>query len=306
MNLTTYLLDEEAHLLAFDALVLDQRTHLARDLTDIELSHWGFAHTPAWQDGYRLHLDVIHTERVLPSEVIRLKTAERIVEIERMRRAENGEADSRVGKREAKAIKQAVTEKLIAEAPQRRTTIEVALDPTMGMVLIGTAKASEAEAVVNLLRRELGSFPALPMGAQAAITPSIHLTDALRVAGYLPEVFLVGDRVTLAVVGGKAKARFTAVPLLDNEVFECIRKGYRVERMGLVTEDGSTFEIDKELVLRRFELGDVDKDALDDEMDRWGERAMRVIRFGAAAKVLKDLAVWMEVEQPLARQQEAA
>lgn len=301
LNITPFMLDEEAHLNAIDKLLIDKRTHLARDLTDLELSHWGFAPEPAWSANTNdLHFDAIHTERVLSNEVVRLKTAEVI------RQAEA--AGEEVDKSRAKSMKEAVTARLIREAPQRRSTVHVRLDPTLGLVLIGTAKAGDAEAVLKLLRKELGSFPALPMGTMADLAPQIHLTDALRVDDYLPDdVFAFGDRVALELPGEKAAARFTGVYPRDEAVLECLRGGYRVNRLGLEIE-GVGFEVDKELVLRRVELDDIDMDRMDDEIDRWGDttKATLVIQYGEASNALVALARWMGVKQPLAERQEAA
>jgi len=307
LNITPYLLDEEAHLNAIDQLLIDKRTHVARDLTDLELSHWGFADTPAWSSNTNdLHFDVVHTERVLSNEVVRLKTAATI------KAWEEEHASETIPWEEAKAtraaIKEGVVAKLVREAPQRRSTVHVRLDPTLGLVLIGTAKASDAEAILKLLRNELGSFPALPMGTLALLAPQIHLTDALRVEEYLPgTVFAFGDRVALELPGEGAKARFTGSDPLDEPVLELLRDGYRVTRLGLEIE-GVGFEVDTELVLRRVELDDIADETMEQEIDRWGDgaKAMQVIQYGAVSEVYRALADWMDIKQPLAKRQEAA
>lgn len=301
MNITTYNMDEEAHLLAWDALVLEPRRTLARDLTDLELHHFGFDEEPAWQDGENLHVDVVHTERVLPSEVVRLKTEAAL----RAWRAAHDDGEPAGDAR--KAIKESVRANLIREAPQRTTRIPVVLHAQGGLVLIGTAKSGEAEAVLTLLRHELGSFPALPLDNSFA---RLHLTaavSALRPA--VPGPFELGSKVALERDGGQHKARFSGADMGGEDVQECLRSGSLVTQLGLFDGDGVIqFELDHNLVLRRFTVTDVAEDRMDEEIDRWGDsnKALRVIRFGEAVKVLAKVLAWMEVSQPLAQERKAA
>lgn len=310
MNLTTYLLYPEAFCAAVEALQVEQREDLARALAGTEMHHWGFAPEAPWHDGAGLHFDVIHTERVLPALVVRLKLAERLRKLEL--------DGTKLTVRRRKEEKEALLTKLIAEAPQRTTRIPVCLRPRLGMVMIGTAKAGDAESVLTLLRNELGSFPALPMenciqsaGVQLWLTEALLQHTGLRLAKLEAVAFplIVDNRVTLEVPGDpKASARFSGMSLACEEVTECLRNGMRVKKLGVRADEVIEAEIDTRLVLTRFEVTDVAEERMDEEIDRWGDsaRALRVIRFAEAAKLLDALAVWMQVEQPLAQEQKAA
>lgn len=307
MNLTTYLMSQPLFVDALERLHLNERMHPARVLTDQEMHHWGFAEERPWDDGAGLHFDVIHTERVLPNLIVNLKLYERLHQLE----AEG----AAITKARRKEEKEALLTKLIAEAPQRTTRIPVYLRRQGGMVMVGSAKAAEAEAVLKLLRKELGSFPAVPMAdCMDCLDKLDFLTEALlqhngqdSVAATFP--LIVDDRVTLVLPGkAKATARFTGLSLACEEVTECLRNGMRVKKLGVRAEEAIEAEVDEHLVLTRFEVTDVDEDRMDEEIDRWGDsaRSLRVIRFAEAAKLLDALAKWLEVEQPLAPEKKAA
>lgn len=297
-NITTYAMSAAIYLATIEQLTVDPLTHLSRDLTDLELSHLGFASTPPWSDDTSTHVDVILTERVLPSEVIALKLHERC-------RAFEQESGAWPGTKRTRELKTQLLTELIPSAPVRRTRIEVCFTCAGGhhWVLVGTAKAKLAEDVLKLIRRELGSFPVQPVAIDTDV--ALFFTEVARgVAAPGLKGLALLDSVLLEAKG--SAARLKGIELDSESVKEHLRSGMKATRLWFQRGDTSSFEVDKDLTLRNFGLLEVEEEWATDEIERWGsDRAMRVMESAELRAILWQLSLWLDIA-PVAEKKEPA
>ncbi|MDZ7868784.1 MAG: recombination-associated protein RdgC [Rheinheimera sp.] len=94
-------------------------------------------------------------EKVLPAAVINEELQPKIDALE----AEKGRP---LGRKEKQALKEELIQTLLPRAFSRSTLTHALIDDTNGLVFIDTASPSRAEDLLALLRKSIGSLPAVP------------------------------------------------------------------------------------------------------------------------------------------------
>jgi recombination associated protein RdgC len=148
------------------------------------------------------------------------------------------------------------------------------LDLKHGVLAIDTSSRKAAEGFVTELRHALGSFPALPLNAEAS--PRALLTG--WIAGEpLPPGFSLGDEAELKdPVDGGAIVKVQRQDLLGDEIGKHLEAGKQVSKLALVYEDHVSFVLGEDLVLRKLkfldgavdQLENTERDSLAAELSR--------------------------------------
>lgn len=187
---------------------------------------------------------MIGTEsKILPGSVVQAAVAKRLAEIE----AKEGR---KLGGRARKALREELVNAMLPAALVKPGRILAAL--TRDLLIVDTASRSEAESVVSDVRHALGSFPALPLNAEAP--PRAVLTGWIA-GDPLPEGLALGDVAWLSGAD-KATVKVSGVELTSEEVLKHVEAGMQVTRLELVYGDRVRFVLDDGLVLRSIKLLD--------------------------------------------------
>ncbi|KAF0815445.1 Recombination-associated protein RdgC [Andreprevotia sp. IGB-42] len=193
-------------------------------------------------------------EKILPGPVIKEEVDERIARIE-------AEENRRVGRKEAKDIKERVTEELIPKAFSRSRSQRALIDLQAGLVLVESASSAKAEQLLSILRETLGSLPTRLINTQT--TPQTAMT--LWLENPAEGVFDLGQDAELREPGdGGAIARLTRQALDTPEVLHHLETGKLVAKLALSWEDKLAFQLTEKLEIKRLTMLDVLQDQLKD------------------------------------------
>lgn len=222
------------------------------------------AHAPEqfaypWQDAVLVMLKT--EDKLLPGAVIKNAADARVAEIE-------ARENRKVGKREAKEIRERIVDELIPRAFTRSRTQRALIDLQAGLVLVESASASKAEELLSLLRESLGSLPTRLLQTQT--TPQTAMTLWLE-SGDAGE-FDLGQDVELRVPGDDgAIARLVRQPLSGDEIQMHLSAGKLVTKIAVSWQDRVAFQLTEKLELKRVAMMDTleeemkDSDAADKE-----------------------------------------
>lgn len=278
--------------------------HRLRPCGPLELTTRGFVPPVPGDDRltHRLTLSQNHvvlfcvgTEtKILPASVVNREVAAKVKQVA-------GAEQRPVGGRERKRIKADVLDQLLPRAFARPGRLYGYIDPANGWLVLDTASRSAAETALSSLRDALGSFPAVPMAPQKSVRQT--LTAWLGRPESHPAVLVLGDECELSnPVAGTGKWRGTHDDLISEAVFEHLRSGMIVSRLGLAFDDRIGFVLDESLTFRKLRFFDVVTDQLDDNAGKQNVGDEYAARFALMylelARLLKQLEAWFELPRP--------
>lgn len=208
-------------------------------------------HLPYYLGDNVIVLAVGGEDKILPSSAINKVLAERLAEIER-------KEGRKPGGRTRKQIKDDIIHELLPKALVKPYRLTGYLDLQRGLVVIDTASRKQAEEFVSQVRHALGSFPALPINSE--IGPRSVLTG--YVSGVVIDELSVGDNFILKDSADAKITSHNANPF-GEEVTSYLGDGFQVSRLSLVLNERVEFDMDEDLVVRKFKLLDQALDNLD-------------------------------------------
>ena len=109
-------------------------------------------------------------QKLLPSTIINRFTKERVADIEEQQ-------GYKVGRKELKELKEAITEELLPRAFALQRTTYAWLDPVNGYLIIDAASSARTEELLELINKTLDALPFSPL--HTAISPVTAMTDWL-------------------------------------------------------------------------------------------------------------------------------
>ncbi|TJZ65013.1 recombination-associated protein RdgC [Chitiniphilus eburneus] len=193
-------------------------------------------------------------EKILPAIVVKQEAEYRIAQIE-------AEEHRKVGRKEAKELRERVADELLPKAFTRSRVQRAIIDLQAGLVIVDAAAASKAEQLLSALREVLGSLPARLIDTQT--TPQTAMTLWLESAD--AGDFDLGQDTELRAPGDDgAIARFVRQPLDSDEVKQHLGAGKLPTRLALSWEDRIAFQLTERLELKRVTMLDVLHDEIKD------------------------------------------
>ena len=186
-------------------------------------------------------------DKLLPSAVVNRALNEKLDAI-------SEREGRRPGGRERKRLKDEVLTDLLPRAFSRPSRLNGYLDLARGWVVIDSASRKAAEGYVTALREAFGSFPALPVNAEAS--PRALMTA--WIAGEpLPEGFALGDECELRdPADTRMLIKAQRHDLGSEEVREHLKAGKQAFRVALVFEERLSFVLGEDLVVRKLKFLD--------------------------------------------------
>ena len=187
-------------------------------------------------------------DKLLPVTVIRQVAQERAAKIE----AEQGR---KVGRKELRDLREAVTQELLPRAFTRRRTTWAYVDPAAGWLVVDAGADAKADEFVESLLRAVGDLPLRALHSQ--ISPTAAMTDWLA-AGEPPAGFTVDDDLELRAAASERSAiRYVRHALEGREIRQHIADGKLAVRLGLTWNDRIAFVLTDKLQLKRLAFLDI-------------------------------------------------
>lgn len=221
-------------------------------------------------------------QKLLPAAIINRFAKEHAADIE----AQQG---YKVGRKQLKDIKQAVTDELIPRAFALQRTTYAWLDLVNGRLIIEAASSAKAEEFLEQLGKTIDNFHVQLL--QTKVSPVAAMTDWLA-AENAPAGFSIDRELELRSSDeSKATVRYANHALEGKEILGHISGGKRVTRLGMTWNDRISFVLNEHLQIKRINFLDIIKDEsskVDDNEDDLFELDFTLMT-GELAKMLTDL-----------------
>ena len=222
-------------------------------------------------------------QKLLPATIINRFSKERVADIE----AQQG---YKVGRRELKDIKEAVTEELLPRAFALLRTTYAWLDTVNCRLIIDAASAAKAEELLEFLNKTLDDLPVKMLHTE--LSPVAAMTDWLA-SDHAPSGFTIDRELELRATGeSRATVRYANHALEGEEIQAHIASGKRATRLGLTWNDRISFVMNEQMQIKKLEFLDIIKEesaATADNADEMFELDFTLMT-GELAKMLTDLA----------------
>ncbi|MCX7086099.1 MAG: recombination-associated protein RdgC [Methylococcales bacterium] len=194
-------------------------------------------------------------ERVLPSAVINELVQEKISEKE-------DQQARKLSKKERTEIKDEIIFDSLPKAFTFSRKIYLYIDPKDGYVIVDSASAKSAEDILSLLRKSLGSLPAIPLNT--INKPSTVMTDWL-LTQQVPSGITIEDECELrspeesgSII--RCKRHDLSLPEIKNH----LDSGKEAIKLAVSWEERLSFIIDENLAIKRLRFLELIQDQVSD------------------------------------------
>ena len=238
-------------------------------------------------------------EKVLPSSVVREELEAKIAEIELVE-------GRKVGRKEKSDIKEELIFTLRPKAFAKRADVWLMIDKKAGLLVLNTTNAGMTEQSFKHLQSMLGSFPMVPLQAQAS--PAGIMTDWLM-KNDLPAALETGDKCAIKDTSS-SKATFDNFEPLSEDVTRHLEQGMQVKSLALRYTDKLSFVLNDDLTLKSVKWDDNLKEAAFND-SQGGAMSDMDANFALASLTIREfftehMAKWFEIEMDMESEQEQA
>lgn len=219
-------------------------------------------------------------QKLLPASVVKQFANDKAKTIE-----EN--EGRRVGRKEMRELREAMTLELLPRAFVRRRTTFAWIDPVNGWLIVDAAAPAKAEELLEHLRKSVEGLPAKLL--QVNQSPTSAMTEWVA-AGEAPANFTLDQDLELRSAE-KATVRYVKHTLDGEEIRQHIAAGKTVTRLAMTWNDKISFVLDENLQLKRLSFLDILKEQADGQAEDEDERFDLdfTLMSGEIALLLKDL-----------------
>ena len=219
-------------------------------------------------------------QKLLPASVVKQFANDKAKEIE-----EN--EGRRVGRKEMRELREAMTIELLPRAFIRRRTTFGWIDPINGWLVIDAASPAKAEEFLEHLRKSVDRLPAKLL--QVTQSPSSAMTGWVA-AGEAPSHFTLDQDLELRSAE-KATVRYVKHTLEGEEIRQHIADGKVVTRLAMTWGDRISFLLNENLQIKRLSFLDILKEEADGQSENEDERfdIDFTLMTGEVARLLDDL-----------------
>ena len=219
-------------------------------------------------------------QKLLPASVVKQFANDKAKEIE-----EN--EGRRVGRKEMRDLREAMTIELLPRAFVRRRTTFGWIDPVNGWLAIDAASPAKAEEFLEHLRKSVDQLPAKLL--QVTQSPSSAMTGWVA-EGEAPSHFTLDQDLELRSAE-KATVRYVKHTLEGEEIRQHIAEGKVVTRLAMTWGDRISFLLNENLQIKRLSFLDLLKEQADGQAENEDERfdIDFTLMTGDVAQLLNDL-----------------
>jgi recombination associated protein RdgC len=205
-------------------------------------------------NGYMM-LCVKKQERVLPTAVVNEMFLEKAAE-------EEEKLGRQLSKKERTRLKDELIFDLLPKAFTFSRKIYAYIDPKGGWLIVDTASTKNAEDLLSLLRKSLGSLPAIPVNTANSLVAT--MTQWL-ISQQIPEEIVIEDECELRSPGEDASIiRCKRHDLTLPEIQNHLDSGKEVIKLAMNWSDRLAFILDKSFSIKRLRFLDLVQDQLKD------------------------------------------
>ena len=227
-------------------------------------------------------LTMARQERLLPASVVREELQERVADLQERE-------NRKVGSKEKKELTERIEDELLPRAFTRTQKLDAWVDLKGGWLVINTPSAGKAETFATLLRKTIGSLPAVPPKSEAV---SPILTEWLSTYK-LPEPFEIGDECEMKSSGDDAGiVAFRKHELGTDEVKSNIETGKTVSKLALVWDRKISFVVSEDLIIKKLKFLGVLEEKMNEEDPQSHEERIDIeftLMTGELSKLIPDL-----------------
>jgi recombination associated protein RdgC len=219
-------------------------------------------------------------QKLLPASVVKQFADDRAKEIEESE-------GRRVGRKEMRELREAMTSELLPRAFVRRRTTFAWIDPINGWLVIDAAAPAKAEEFLEHLRKSVNGLPARLL--KVVQSPSAAMTGWVA-NGEAPSGFTLDQDLELRSAEN-ATVRYVKHTLEGEEIGRHIATGKVVTRLAMTWGDRISFLLNENLQIKRLSFLDILKEAADGQAENQDERFDLdfTLMTGEVARLLDDL-----------------
>ena len=227
-------------------------------------------------------LTMARQERLLPASVVREELQQRVSDLQ-------DRENRRVGAKERKELTERIEDELLPRAFTRTQKLDAWIDVKNGLLVINTSSSTRAESLTTLLRKTIGSLPAVPPKSEV-VGPA--MTDWLSTYK-TPEPFDIGDECEMKGIdedGGVVA--FRKHELGTDEVKTNIEAGKAVSKLALIWDKKISFVLSDDYVIKKVKFLDVLEEKMNEEDPQSHEERVDIeftLMTGEVSKLLPDL-----------------
>lgn len=200
-------------------------------------------------------------QKLLPASVVKQHVAERVRTIEESE-------GRRVGRREIRDLRDAVTQELLPRAFVRKRTTYGWIDPVNGWLVIDAAAPAKADELLEHLHKSIEGIRITPV--RPVQSPGSAMTGWVA-GGEAPAGFSIDQDMELRSAEN-AVVRYAKHSLDGEEIPQHIAAGKVVTRLGMTWGDKISFMLDDKLQIKRLSFLDILKEQADGLAENEDER----------------------------------
>lgn len=222
-------------------------------------------------------------QKLLPATIINRFTKERVADIE----AQQG---YKVGRKELKEIKEAITQELLPRAFALQRTTYAWIDSAHGYLIVDAASSAKTEELLEFLNKTVDDLGFKPLHTNTS--PVAAMTDWLA-GNHAPTGFTIDRELELRATGeSKATIRYANHALEGDEIIKHISAGKRVTRLAMTWNDRISFVLTEQMQIKRLEFLDIIKEESSSQAESADEMFELdfTLMTGELARMLADLA----------------
>jgi recombination associated protein RdgC len=230
-------------------------------------------------------------QKLLPATIINRFTKERAADIE----AQQG---YKVGRKQLKDLKQAVTDELLPRAFAIQRTTYAWIDLTNRRLIIDAASSAKADELLGHLGKTVDNFPVQLLHTEQS--PIAAMTDWLADEN-APANFTIDRELELRSSDeNKSTVRYANHVLEGDEILGHISAGKRVTRLGMTWNDRISFVLNEHLQIKRLDFLDIIKEESSKVADNEDEMFELdfVLMTGELSEMIADLTAALGGESP--------
>ncbi|SMB87817.1 recombination associated protein RdgC [Pasteurella testudinis DSM 23072] len=193
-------------------------------------------------------------EKILPAHVINKELKQRVDSLEE-------KEQRKLSKVEKQSIKDDVVAMLLQRAFSKFKQTALLIDTKQRLIYVDAASTKQAEDVLSLLRKTLGSLPVVPLAF--ANNPSALMTDWVK-NDSMPDWLTLLDEAELTSTTDDAVIRCKRQDLESEEMEQHYGAGKSITKLALYWEDHLNFVLTQDCALKRLKFADNIREQNDD------------------------------------------